>query len=29
MHENINNPRHQQGLCMRVSASKKPIAHPL
>jgi len=25
----INNSRHHQGLCMRISASKKPNAHAL
>jgi len=27
MHQEINKFRHQQGLCMRISASKKPNAH--
>jgi len=26
MHQDINNPSHQQGLRMRISASKKPNA---
>jgi len=29
MHQEINKSRHQQGLCMRISASKKPNAHAL
>jgi len=29
MHQEINNSRHQQGLCMRASASEKPNAHAL
>jgi len=29
MHEDINSPSHQQDLSMRISASKKPNAHPL
>jgi len=29
MHQEINKFRHQQGLCMRISASKKPNAHAL
>jgi len=27
--EEINKSRHQQGLCMRISASKKSNAHAL
>jgi len=27
MHQEINKSRHQQGLCMRISASRKPNAH--
>jgi len=29
MHQEINKSRHQQGLYMRISASKKPNAHAL
>jgi len=29
MPQEINKSRHQQGLCMRISASKKPNAHAL
>jgi len=29
MHQDINKSRHQQGFCMRFSASKKPNAHAL
>jgi len=29
MHQDINNSRHQQGLCICVSASEKPNAHAL
>jgi len=29
MHQEINKSRHQQGLWMRISASKKPNAHVL
>jgi len=29
MHQVINKSRHQQGLCMRISASKKPNTHGL
>jgi len=29
MHQDINNPSHQQSLCMRTAASKKPNAHAL
>jgi len=29
MHEEINKSRYQQGLCMRISASKNPNVHPL
>jgi len=29
MRQEINKSRHQQGLCMRTSASKKPNAHAL
>jgi len=29
MHQEINKSKHQQGLCMRISASKKPNAHAL
>jgi len=29
MHQEINKSRHQQGLCMRISASKKPNARVL
>jgi len=27
MHQEINKSRHQQGLCMRISASIKPNPH--
>jgi len=29
MYQEINKSRHQRGLCMRISASKKPNAHAL
>jgi len=29
MHQVINKSRHQQGLCRRISAIKKPNAHAL
>jgi len=29
MHQEINKSRHQQGLCMRITASKKPNVHAL
>jgi len=29
MYQEINKDRHQKGLCMRISASKKPKAHAL
>jgi len=29
MHQEINKSRRQQGLCVRISASKKPNALPL
>jgi len=29
MHQEINKSKHQQGLCMHISASKKPNAHTL
>jgi len=29
MHQKINKSRHQQGLRMRISASKKPNAHAI
>jgi len=29
MHQEINKSSHQQGLCMRILASKKPNAHAL
>jgi len=29
MHQEINKSRHQQGLCMRISASEKPNAQAL
>jgi len=29
MHQEINKSRLQQGLCMRISASKQPNAHAL
>jgi len=29
VHQEINKSRHQQGLCMRISASNKPNAHAL
>ena len=29
MHQEINKSRHQQGLCMRIAASKKPNANAL
>jgi len=29
MHQEINKSRHQQGLCMRISASKKSSARAL
>jgi len=29
MHQEINKFRHQQGLCMGISAGKKPSAHLL
>jgi len=29
MHQEINKSRHQQGLCMHISASKKPNAQAL
>jgi len=29
MHQEINKSRNQQGLCMRISASKEPNAHSL
>jgi len=29
MHQEINKSRHQQGSCMRITASKEPNAHAL
>jgi len=29
MHQEINKFRHRQGLCVRITASKKPNAHAL
>jgi len=29
MHQEINKSRHQEGLCLRISASKEPNAHAL
>jgi len=29
MHQEINKSRHQQGLCTRISASRKPNARAL
>jgi len=29
MHQEIKQSRHQQGLCMRISASKKPNVQAL